>query len=271
MKHAASAVLLAALLSGCATVESTVQRESLSVSGRRVEMFWAKPAGEGRRPAVLFIHGHQETNRIGGEMYVNGGRLGIMAQRGYVAAAISQPGYGNSEGPPDFCGPFTQDAVLAVLEHLRGKPFVDPGKVAVFGYSRGAIVAAMVATRDPRLAGVVLGAGAYDFSTFYPAPFRGININIVKEAGTSAEAFRARSALHYADRIKAPVLILHGERDERVPVGQARAFAERLAAAGVPVRLRIFPGAFHGIPGGDLYREVDPFLAQVLAGGKGVE
>ena len=31
--------------------------------------------------------------------------LGLMVQRGYVAAALSQPGYGNSGGPPDFCGP----------------------------------------------------------------------------------------------------------------------------------------------------------------------
>lgn len=45
--------------------------------------------------------------RDGGESYVKVGRLGMMAARGYVAAAVSQPGYGNSDGPPDFCGPFT--------------------------------------------------------------------------------------------------------------------------------------------------------------------
>ena len=279
MIHAATAVLLAALvLSGCASVEPTladpsgwvVQREFLQHRGRKIEILWAKPAAEGRRPAVLFIHGHQESNRNGGETYVRIGRLGTMARRGYVAAAISQPGYGNSEGPPDFCGPATQDAVLAALEHLRGKPFVDPDRVAVFGYSRGAVVAAMVATRDARLAGVVLGAGAYDFFTFYPTPMRGINMNISAEAGTSAAAFRARSALHHADKIRAPVLILHGQRDQRIPVEQAHAFAARLGAAGVPVSLKVFPNAAHSIPGEDQYREVYPFLARVLAG-KSVE
>ena len=270
-------VLLAALLPGCASTEPTLadrtgwraQREFVQLAGRKVELFWVKPAEEGRRPAVLFIHGHQETNRIGGEAYLNNGRLGTMARRGYVAAALSQPGYGGSDGPPDYCGPFTQDAAAAALEQLRRMPFVDPDRVAVFGYSRGAIVAAMVATRDARLAGVILGAGAYDFFTWYPTPMRGIDRNISAEAGTSAAAFRARSALHHADRIKAPVLILHGERDERIPVEQARAFAARIAAAGVPVRLKVFPDARHGIPGEDLYREVDPFLARVLA--KGME
>ena len=44
------------------------------------------------------------------------------------------------------------------------KPIVHPPhKVALYGYSRGAIVASMVATQDPKLAAVVLGAGAYNF------------------------------------------------------------------------------------------------------------
>lgn len=269
-------VLLAVLLSGCAGVEPpltdesgwTIQREFLQQQGKRVELFWARPAEQGRRPTVLFIHGHQETHRNGGEMYLDNGRLGTMARRGYVAAAISQPGYGNSDGPPDYCGPFTQGAALAVLAHLRAKPFVDPERIAVFGYSRGATVAAMVATRDAQLAGVILGAGVYDFFTWYPTSMRGINDNISAEAGTSAAAFRARSAWHHAERIRAPVLILHGERDGRIPVGQAQAFAERLGAAGVPYRLKVFPDAAHGIPVADLYREVYPFLARVLATGR---
>src|SRR5712671_56756 len=143
-----------------------IQRELLPHSrdpAKAVELFWTKPEGNGPFPAVLFIHGHQETQRNGGEAYVLTGRLGIMARRGYVAAAVSQPGYGNSSGPPDYCGPFTQQATLVAIDFLRRRPFVNPNKVALFGYSRGAIVAAMVATLDPRLAAVVLGTGAYDF------------------------------------------------------------------------------------------------------------
>lgn len=228
--------------------------------GKKVELFIARPASQDRVPAVLFIHGHQEGPRNGGEIYVASRRLGIMARRGYVAAALSQPGYGNSDGPPDFCGPVTQDAALLALEHLRGLPFVDADKIVLYGYSRGAIVAAMVATRDARLAGVVLGAGAYDFFSWYPTPLRGIDRNIEIEAGTSAEAFRARSAVYHADRIRAAVLLLHGERDERVPVQQAHRFAAELAARGVAVKLKTFPNARHSIPVEEQYREVYPFL-----------
>lgn len=81
----------------------------------------------------------------------------MMAARGYGAAAVFQPGYGNSDGAPHFCGPFTQDAVLVAIDFLRNKTFVNPNKVVLFGYSRGAIAASMVATKDQNLAPVILG------------------------------------------------------------------------------------------------------------------
>jgi dipeptidyl aminopeptidase/acylaminoacyl peptidase len=233
-------------------------------SSKKIEVFWTRPGEPGPWPAILFIHGHQEQSRNGGEAFVRTGRLGIMASRGYVAAALSQPGYGHSDGPPDFCGPFTQEAVVVAIDFLRNQPFVDPNKVVLYGYSRGAIVASMVATKDPKLAAVVLGAGAYNFFSWYPTPLRGIDANIEQEAGTSTDAFRARSAIYHADKMKVPVLLLHGAQDERVPVQQTEAFAEKLQANGVAVKLKIFPNARHSIPIDDQYREIYPFLEQYL-------
>ena len=231
------------LLVGCAAIAAieegqlvdrggwVVRRDFLPHSkdaNKRIEIFWTKPAGDGPYPALLLIHGHQEQIRNGGEAFVRTGRLGILARQGYVAASLSQPGYGNSDGPPDYCGPFTQDAALVALDFLRKQPFVNPNKVALYGYSRGAIVAGMVATRDPKLAAVVLGAGAYDFFSWYPTTLRGIEANVQREAGTSAEAFKARSAIYHIDKIKSPILLLHGTQDERIPVGQAEVFLRNL-------------------------------------------
>jgi dipeptidyl aminopeptidase/acylaminoacyl peptidase len=233
-------------------------------SNKKVELFWTHPVGEGPYPTLLLIHGHQEQPRHGGEAFVKAGRLGLMASQGYGAAALSQPGYGQSDGPPDYCGPFTQEAVVVALEFLRKQPFVNPTKVVLYGYSRGAIVASMVATRDPQLAAVALGAGAYEMASLYPTGIRGIDANIRREAGTSAEAFRARSAIYHADKIKVPVLLLHGARDERIPVRQAEAFAEQLKANGVAVKLKIFPNATHRIPIDEQYQDIYPFLEQSL-------
>ena len=276
MARIAIGVAVLLLAGGCTAVQPgtlldrngrVIHRELLAQTqnkDKKVELYWTKPAGEGPHPALLFIHGHQEHIRNGGALYVSSGRLGDMASRGYVAASLSQPGYGNSDGPADYCGPYTQDAAHAAIAFLRAQRFVNADKIALYGYSRGAIVGAMVATQDPRLAAVVLGGGAYDFSSWYPTPLAGIDANLRREAGTSAEAFTARSALPLAGKIRAPVLLLHGALDERIPAAQARAFAERLAAAGVPVSLKIFPGAQHAIPLADQYREINPFLQALL-------
>jgi dipeptidyl aminopeptidase/acylaminoacyl peptidase len=263
------------LLVGCASAAEgplvdrrgvVVQRVFLphsNASDKKVELLWTHPAGDGPWPAVLFIHGHQEV-RDGAEAYVKTGQLGAMAHRGYVAAAISQPGYGHSDGPADFCGPFTQDAVLTAIAFLRKQAFVNPKKTALYGYSRGAIVASMVATQDQTLAAVILGGGAYDFFKWYPTPLRGIDTNIQFESGLSDEAFKARSAMYHAEKIKSPILLLHGTSDERVPVRQAEAFAAKLEANHIPLRIKLFPGAGHRIPLREQYREIYPFLKEFL-------
>ena len=273
------AVLVLLLLFGitaCATIEKgpltdpqgwIIHREFLSHtkdSKKKVELFWTKPTGDGPYAAVLFIHGHQEQIRDGGESYVKSGLLGRLASHGYVAAVISQPGYGNSSGPPDYCGPFTQEAVLVAANFLRKQAFIKGDKLALFGYSRGAIVASMVATQDQRLGAVVLGAGVYDFFKWYPTPLPGIDNLIRTEAGTSAEAFKARSSIYHVEKIKAPVLLLHGARDERVPLQQAEAFAEKLKANGIVFKMKIFPNARHSIPIDELLREIYPFLEEFL-------
>ena len=269
-------VLVLLLLGACAVAEAwplvdragfVIRRVLLPHSQdrtKKVELFWTQPVEDGPYPTILLIHGHQGQVRNGGESFVRAGRLGSMASQGYVAASLSQPGYVDSDGPPDYCGPFTQAAVLGALEFLRQQPVVHPKKVALYGYSRGAIVASMVATRDPQLAAIVLGAGAYDLASLYPTGHRGIDVNIRQEAGTSAEAFRARSALYHADKLKVPVLLLHGARDERIPVQQAEAFAEQLQAHGVAVTLKIFPHATHHIPMDEQYQAISPFLEQFL-------
>jgi dipeptidyl aminopeptidase/acylaminoacyl peptidase len=114
------------------------------------------------------------------------------------------------------------------------------------------------------LAAVILGAGAYDFFKWYPTPLRGIDARIIGEAGTSADAFKLRSASYHAAQVRAPVLLLHGARDERIPVQQAVAFAELLKANRIPVRIQIFPDAGHRIPIEQQDQQVYPFLEEFL-------
>jgi dipeptidyl aminopeptidase/acylaminoacyl peptidase len=231
----------------------------------RIELFWTKPGGEGPWPVLLLIHGHQEGERPGARAYVDGGALARFAAIGVLAAAVSQPGYGKSNGPPDFCGPRSQRTVTAAVRHLRLQPFVDGKRIALFGYSRGAVVAAMAAAELPDLAGLVLGAGIYDLKETYPRLAAGIRANIDREAGTSDEAYRARSPMFHVQRIKAPTLILHGSDDDRAAASSAKTFGAALQKAGTAAEVVIFPATGHGIPPAQQRAEWEPFLRRHLS------
>ena len=61
-------------------------------------------------------------------------------------------------------------------------------------------------------------------------------------------ALTRRSAIEWAEELHAPLLILHGTADERVPAGEALRFAERLQALGKEYELVMYAGDTHGLP-----------------------
>jgi dipeptidyl aminopeptidase/acylaminoacyl peptidase len=231
---------------------------------RRVEVYWARPNGNGRYPLLVFLHGHQEPaeRRVGGRAFVDWGVLRETADGGVVAVAVSQPGYGASDGPADYCGPATQDAVITVLSHFRDQPFVDPARIVLEGISRGAIVAAMVASRFDGLAGLILISGVYDLKALYDAdPNNRILENLAREAvPLDPQAFAARSPLGHVSQIRAPALVLSGARDPVAPPDGARAFAAALRGAGVEADFVSFPTSSHQIP----MSERGPIVARFL-------
>lgn len=252
---------------------NTLHREMLDHPDdpeKKIELIWAAPEGEGPWPVILYVHPHQFPERPGANAFIGPGVLPWMTRRvgGLLAAAVSQPGYGRSDGPPDFCGPETQRAVEEAIRHLRAMERTD-GRVVLYGYSRGAIVSSVVATRDPELAGLVLGAGAYDVGDQYAklegkTELVGLRRNIEHEGGLSEEALSARSALGQGGKIKAPTLILHGEDDGTCPVDHAKRLAAEIEAAGTEVELVIFPETGHNIPFKGRHDALYPFLDRVL-------
>jgi dipeptidyl aminopeptidase/acylaminoacyl peptidase len=69
------------------------------------------------------------------------------------------------------------------------------------------------------------------------------------------------------DKLGCPVLILHGELDENVPVGQALALRDRLGALGKSFEIQLFPGQGHGIRREDISRYSLDFFERKLLGG----
>jgi len=250
---------------GCTLHEESgikVCKRDYSVDGKNVEAISFQPRGAGPFPALLLIPGHATTARdwIGNCL--------TYARNGYAGLAVSQPGYGGSEGPGDYVGPKTIKVLIEGYRRLQREPFVDAKRMGIVGYSRGGMAASLLALQLDDVKAVVMGGGVYDFKRLYDETgLDGIRQNMKAETGMTEAAIRERSSILRMDKLKCPVLILHGEKDINVPVSQARLLRDRLTALKKDFEIQIFPDREHGIGPENLYKYSLDFLNRKLAGG----
>jgi fermentation-respiration switch protein FrsA (DUF1100 family) len=181
-----------------------VERVRLATSDGETVVLWFAPPAQGR-PVVLFLHGNA------GAMADRADRLAFYQARGLGAAFLSWRGYGGSTGRPSEAG--LQADGLAALAFLADRG-IGPGRVVLVGESLGTGVAVQLAARQnvgavvleaPFTAAVDIAADAYPW-----VPVRWL----------MRDRFLSRD---HIGRVRAPVLILHGEADRVVPFAMGRA------------------------------------------------
>ena len=236
-----------------------------SKDGSKIEYFLSKPKNKERKPLIIFIHGHQFQKRPGGADFAKWGVLKKWSDLGFVGVAMSQPGYGNSSGSPDFCGPITQQALHALIEKLKVESFVDSKRIALVGISRGAVVAEMVAAKRTDISGIVLNGGSYNIEELYKSlpDSDTLKQNIKEENGATQDAFNIRSFLNNLSNFKTPTLILHGKKDSATSVKQASELYEQLQKQGVVANIQWFDSG-HQIPIDKRNKVIQPFLEKLL-------
>lgn len=241
-------------------------------SNAQVEYFVRTPGGERPWPTVVLLHGAQPVFSLsrgeGGFAFVGYGVLDQLASKGYLAVAVSLPGYRNSDGPEDFAGAYTQHAVSAVVSKLKANGLADPNKILIEGVSLGAVTAALIAAHDPSLAGIVLISGLYDMPQFFEHP-KSLQAWLLKYRlryllGDDTSALRARFALEFSQDIHAATLILNGAQDDRTDPQQARHLAEKINFHGGVAQVHIYPEYAHQIPFDIRRQKVDAFIDDVL-------
>ena len=220
----------ALLLSGCAAATPTFPPEP--VPGTLFHSLHV-PSGRGPFPTVVVLH------TCGGlQGHVLEWARWLRAQ-GYAAAVLDNF---KPRGVQAVCGNWavtvqqvSEDAVVA-LEHLRRRPDLDPQRMAVMGFSYGAMAALRTASQryQPRA-----GPGFRAAVAAYPA--------CVSPRPDWPPETQERMNNLYDDTV-VPTLILMGEADTDSPnvTANCAMAVERLQRAGRPVAIKIFPGAPHG-------------------------
>ncbi|MCE9619162.1 MAG: prolyl oligopeptidase family serine peptidase [Planctomycetes bacterium] len=225
--------------------------------GENVEAIAFRPTAEGKHPGLLLIPGFSKTAQDYIPLCLR------FAKEGFACVAITQRGFGKSTGKADFVGPKTIAALEAGFQKFRGEPYVDGSRMGIFGYSRGAMAASLMAVRlkADELRAAVFAAGIYDFKKAYDeVKLAGIRENMEQETGMGEAAVKERSSAAMMENLHCPVLILHGEKDENAPVSQAYLLRDRLTGLKKEFELKTFPDKEHDIGMQNLIEESMKFF-----------
>ena len=132
--------------------------------------------------------------------------------------------------------------MLAAIDWLAKRPLVDKRADRLVGASMGGQVALLAAAHKPPIRAVASFYGPTDLARWREAnPF----IRDYLDDLCGPEGLPVRSPILRVAQIDAPVLLVHGDRDENVPVEQAQAMAEALKSHGKEVETFIVPGGTH--------------------------
>ena len=231
--------------SNCTRVEElsvAVCKYDYLSNGLNVEALTFRPEGNGRFPGILMVPGFQRTA-------LDLIPLGVaLAHEGFAAVGITQPGFGRSQGKADYVGPNTLRVLTEAYRKFKREPYVNAQTMGIYGFSRGGMAASLLAVQIDDVDAAVFGAGVYDFKKAHDeATIEGIRHNMEIESGWTDAAIRERSSVLMMDKLKCPVLILHGEKDANVPVTQAYLLRDRLTALKKDFEIKLFPDRDHGI------------------------
>lgn len=139
--------------------------------------------------------------------------------------------------------------LMAVADALESLPYVDAQRVCAMGGSFGGYMTNWIGVNTDRFRCLVNHAGLYHLPMFhgttdFPVWFAR---NIGAFPWEAPDAYDLYSPHRRIANWRTPVLIIHGERDYRVPIGEALALFEGLQHHGVPSELLVFPDENHWI------------------------
>jgi dipeptidyl aminopeptidase/acylaminoacyl peptidase len=204
----------------------------------------AEPVPAPGLPVVVFNRGSYVRGEFAPEVLMPAHRLAL---EGFLVVAPMLRGSGGAEGRDEMGGSELAD-VLNLMPVLAELPSADAGRVFLYGESRGGLTSLLAAKKGfPARALAVYGAIS-DFAAYLAEGRPARRVAPVIWPGfpeNEAEIVESRSAVRWAEKIEAPVLIMHGGDDGDVSPLQALALAEALERAGKDYSLIVFHGSGH--------------------------
>ncbi|NIJ16614.1 S9 family peptidase [Sphingobium vermicomposti] len=226
------------------------------------------PIEPGKRYPVFMIHyggpgaGRVVTNQWNSPVYQ------YLVDRGWIVFAI------DNRGTPDrgkafedhlyrAMGTVEVDDQLKGVEWLKSQPFVDPARIATYGWSYGGYLSLKLLEKAPGVFSAAVAGAPVTRWELYDTHYTERYLGMPQD---ERSAYPAAGAVDDAVKIKDPLLVIHGMSDDNVVFDNATALIAKMQAAAVPFEMMAYPGQTHRVGGPGisvhLWRTIEDFLAR---------
>lgn len=202
---------------------------------------------------VYYYGGTSPTNRALESRY----SMHMYAAQGYVVYTLNPSGttgFGQEFAARhvNAWGKVTADEIIkGTKQFCEEHSFVDVKKIGCIGASYGGFMTQYLQTQTDLFAAAISHAGISALSSYWGEGYWGFGYCSVANAGSypwnNPELFTKQSPLFNADKIKTPLLLLHGNADTNVPVGESIQMFAALKLLGKTVEFIQIDGENHGI------------------------
>ena len=233
--------------------------------------FLTLPKNSGKNlPTVILPHGGPHYRDYWGY----DSQVQMLANAGYAVVQVNfrgSTGYGKAFMKAGYknWGTKIQDDILLATNYVIQQGVADKNRLCIFGTSFGGYSALQSAIRAPELFKCAIGyAGVYDLPMLYEEGDIKDNkwgdAYLDKTLGTDVAEQRAQSPVYHIDQLKAPVLIIHGEDDERAPIEHAEKLKEMLDKHNHPYEWLVKDKEGHGFYNEDNILEANKKILSFL-------
>lgn len=220
---------------------------------------WLTLPPEQHSPAPLLLQIHGGPHSFAGNVFPSSAFYSyVLAARGWATLALNPSGSGSygtafQRSLLARWGEYDLPEHHAAIDALVTEGIADPNRLAVTGYSYGGYMTSWVVGHTDRFKAAVIGAPVTNLESFHGTSDIGIWFSegeMLGDIQTTRDTYRRLSPITYVDQVTSPCLILHGESDDRCPIGQGEEFFAGLVAVGrVPVEFVRYPGGSHSFVG----------------------
>lgn len=237
--------------------------------GRTEAIRWKSKDGLEIEGLLTYPVNYEKGQKVPLILNIHGGPTGVFNESFtgksalYPIAVFASKGYAVLRPNPRGSGGYGKQFRFANYNDWGGKDYeddqagvdkviemgvADPDRLAIMGWSYGGFMTSWTITQTKRFKAAVVGAavtnlwsftGTADIPGFIPDYFGG-------EPWENFETYRKHSPITYIKNVVTPTLILHGEADDRVPVGQGYEYYNALKRQGGIAKMVVYPRQPHG-------------------------